>query len=604
MNRRLVPVRAWLALLPLVVLCLPAPVAAGVEGEVVRYRVAVPDPATRLFRVTAEFADPGEELRASLPAWTPGAYEIEDYARNVRNFSATDADGRPLDWDKSDPDTWRVSTAGARVARLTYDVLADSLDLDKSRILDDFAFFNGTNLFVYQEDRTDRPAELVLDLPPGWKAATALTPTGDPFRFTAASFDQLVDAPTFLGHFQLDSFTAGGRPAQLAVYPANAFNEGQRQRLRDSIDRLLTVQNGIVGAAPYERYLTLFYIGIGTVYGGLEHAESHLDILPPAVSQSFDAALPGVLSLVAHETFHLWNVKRIRPAAMWPYDYDTWQPSELLWFSEGVTDYYGDLSMARAGLFSREQFLGQVENNLASVDGEPERRALEDTSLDTWVDPVLGNRYVYYPQGSLTGLMLDLRIRHATGNRHSLDDVVRRLYAERYARGEGFTTADVLGFVAEAGDPDVRSFYERYVDGRDDLPVRETLALAGLAVERSETSTPFLGVSTAADAQGRIVVGAVSSGSVAAQAGVKAGDVLLAVGDVEVGSDDGWGDRFTSQYANREGAALPLRVGRDGQDQVLTASVRLQRQVQYRVTPDPDAGELERRILESLVARE
>ena len=413
--------------------------------------------------------------------------------------------------------------------------------------------------------------------------------------------DELVDAPTFLGNFQLDSFTAGGKPAALAVYPASAFTDEQRRRLREAIDRLLTVQNRVMGAAPYARYLTLLYIGVGSSYGGLEHAESHLDILPPSVAQSFEANLPSVLSLIAHETFHLWNVKRVRPAAMWPYDYAAWQPSELLWFSEGVTDYYGDLSMARAGLFTEDQFLGQIESNLTTVAAEPSRRALEDSSLETWVNPVLGNRYVYYPQGALTGLLLDLRIRHATGNRHSLDEVLKRLYDDRYARGEGFTTDDLLALVAGVGDRDVRTFYDRYVNGREALPVEATLALAGLAVERRESATPFLGVSTEADTTAGLRVVAVQPGGAAEAAGVRAGDVLLSVGEVEVGTDDQWADRFVAVYAAREGDVLPLRVRREGKEEILGASVRLQRQVEYHVTRDPAAGDLEREIFESLV---
>jgi predicted metalloprotease with PDZ domain len=211
---------------------------------------------------------------------------------------------------------------------------------------------------------------------------------------------------------------------------------------------------------------------------------------------------------------------------------------------------------------------------------------------------------VYYPQGSLTGLSLDLRIRHATGNAHSLDEVMERLYEDRYARGEGFTTADLLDLVGRAGDRDVRSFYDRYVDGREELPIETTLALAGLRVERKESDTPYLGVSTVPDSQAGIVVAAVGSGTAAEAAGVRVGDVLLSVGEVEVGADLQWGNRFIQIYAAREGDVLPLRVRRGGKEEILGASVRLQRQVQYDVTRDPAAGPLEREIFESLVRAE
>ncbi|MFN2433142.1 MAG: M61 family metallopeptidase [Gemmatimonadota bacterium] len=587
--------RAPLPLLLLVVLT-----GGATAQDAVRYTVALEDPAERVFRVTAEFPALGEELHASLPRWTPGSYDLENYARNVRGFAAEDGTGRTLEWDRLDPDTWRVRTAGADVARLSFEVYADSLDLDKSKIFDDFAFFNGTNLFPYEEERTGRPAELTLELPEGWQVATGLSESA-PMRFTAASYDDLVDAPTFLGRFQLDRFTAGGKPARLAVYPVDAFTEPQRARLRQALDRILTVQNAIVGAAPYDSYTTLIYVGEASFAGGLEHANSHFDVLPPQVAEGFDSALPIVQSLLAHETFHLWNVKRIRPAAMWPYEYDQWQPTELLWFSEGVTDYYADLTVVRAGLFSPEQFFGEIAGNLGEVAGQPASVAVEDASLATWIDPTWGDQYIYYPKGSLVGLLLDLRIRSASGNARSLDDVVRELYSDFYARGRGFTTADLLRLLEEAGDTDVDDFYARYVTGREPLPVEATLALAGLRVERRELRVPVLGLAGGTGPDGRVVVQSVVPGSPAADAGVGPGDLLLAVGEVEVGADPAWGERFRALYAERPGARIPMRIVREGREQLLEVAIEVQTQTAFGVSRDPSASAAARVILDDLL---
>lgn len=580
-----------------------APLRAQAETDTVRYAVEITDPATKLFHVTVEFPDPGDELLASLPAWTPGSYTIEDYARNVRNFSAADAGGQALTWDKLDPDTWRVSAKGAGVARLSFDYLADSLDLDKSKVFDDFAFFNGTNLFLFQQGRTGQPAAVELKTPPGWKVATGLPEAGAPNRFRAQDYDQLVDAPTFLGNFQLDSFTAGGKPAQLAVYPAGAFTAEQRERIRTAVDRILTEQNAITGAAPYESYTVLMYVGEwGTgLAGGLEHANSHFDILAPAFSQAFEETFPTLRSLLAHETFHLWNVKRIRPSALWPYTYDAWQPTELLWFSEGVTDYYADVTLVRSGLNTAEEFMDQIENNLAALDAEPEPIAVEDASLNTWVSPTYGNPYIYYPKGSLIGLLLDLRIRHASRNGRSLDSLVRELYQAFYSDERGFTTADLLKAIEDAGDGGVEAFYSRYVSGRDPLPLAETLALGGMRVERRELSEPFLGVSGAPNAAGEVVVGSVSPGTPAEQAGLQPGDELLTVGTVEIGGNSAWGERFRELYSGKPGTPLPIRIRRAGAEQVLEGQVALRTRVVFEVTRDGAAGELERAIFEELV---
>jgi predicted metalloprotease with PDZ domain len=603
-GRRSLAFRAGLSFLCVgAALWLLAPAAAAqAQSDTVRYTLAVPAPAAKLFRISAEFPSPGDELLASIPAWTPGSYEIENYARNVSNFSATDGSGKPLVWDKRDPDTWRVRAGGSGPVRIQFEYFADSLDLDKSMILEDFAFFNGTNVFPFEEDKTARPALLTLDLPAGWKVATGLPTAGGANRFRARDYDELVDAPTFIGNFQLDAFTAGGKPAQFAVYPGSALTEPQRSTLRNAIDRILTEQNEIVGAAPYDSYTVLLYLTetTGGVAGGLEHANSHFDILPLAVAEAFDQALPIVQSLISHETFHLWNVKRIRPAAMWPYDYDEWQPTELLWFSEGVNDYYSDVTLLRSGLYSQDQFFGQIENNMSQVEGEPSPIAVEDASFNTWINPVHGNRYIYYPKGSLLGLLLDVRIRHASQNKRSFDDVVRELYKRYYSAGRGFTTEDLLKLIGEAGDADVADFYDRYVTGREPLPYPETLALGGMRLERQESSVPFLGVSALPTEEGDIMIAAVSPGSPAAAAGVQPGDVLVAVGEVDVQGNPAWSQRFQKAYAGKANAVLPLRVRRNGREQDLSTRVGMQKTVDVDVSIDPAAGALEREILRSL----
>src|SRR6059036_3052674 len=211
-----------------------------------------------------------------------------------------------------------------------------------------------------------------------------------------------------------------------------------------------------------------------------------------------------MIPLMSHEYFHLFNVKRIRPAEMWPYDYHAEQFTPLLWWSEGVTDYYADLANLRSGLWTTEQFLGNATQNMQQVESAPEPWSEEDGSVATWINEVYVNSaQLYYPKGSLTGLLLDVSIRDATNNARSLDYVTRALFTRFYQRGKGFSTSDLLGLLRDVGMPDVDGFYQRYINGREPLPYEAVLAKAGIALSRQIVATPLLGVNAPQNDQGQ-----------------------------------------------------------------------------------------------------
>ncbi|MGH7645926.1 MAG: hypothetical protein ACREMR_10110, partial [Gemmatimonadales bacterium] len=342
------------ATLAALALFLRAPSLAAQATPPVRYTVSVPSPGTRLFHVAAEFAAAGTDtLLLSLPAWSPGSYEIQNYARYVRGFAAKNAAGQPLFWDRYDKDTWRVPTGGSERVSVDFDFLADTIDLSLSRIRDDFAVFLGTNLFLFEEGRLDRRAEVRFVLPDGWQVTTALR-SGGAGRYTAADYHELADAMTFLGRYSLDSVQVDAKWIRLAVWPADAYTAAVARNLRSSVERLAAVQNRLMGGPPYDSYTVFFAVIREPIDfgGGLEHSVSQFDIMPQEAFADAAGNLGDFMNpLLSHEFFHLWNVKRIRPAEMWPYDYDEEQYTPLLWWSEGVTDYYGDLTNLRAGLW-------------------------------------------------------------------------------------------------------------------------------------------------------------------------------------------------------------------------------------------------------------
>ncbi|HEV8511496.1 MAG TPA: hypothetical protein VGQ48_13675, partial [Gemmatimonadales bacterium] len=493
--------------------------ASPLSAQAVRYEVAVTSAAANQFHVSAEFPAAGKEtLFVSLPAWSPGNYEIQNYARYVHGFGAKNSAGQPLRWDRADKDTWRVVTGRSERVTVEFDYAADTLDLSIARTAQDFAQFLGTNLFLFEEGQITRPAEVRFRVPAGWQVTTALNgPVSGVYR--AADYHELADAMTFLGRFSVDSLQADGKWIRIAVWPASDYTPAVARNLRNGVAKMAPVQNRIMGEAPYDVYTVFFNVIHEPINfgGGLEHSFSQYDIMPAQAFADPSGTLGDFMyPLLSHEFFHLWNVKRIRPGEMWPYDYHAEQYTPLLWWSEGVTDYYADLTNLRSGLWSVDQFLQNTQSNIDQVESAPEPWSAEDGSEATWIHEVYVNSsQLYYPKGSLLGFLLDISIRDATDNAHNLDEVMRALYTRYYRQNKGFVTADLLKELRAAGMPDVDTFYRRYIDGRDSLPYEVVFAKAGIVFSRQVVTVPFVGVSTGATPSGQLLVQSVTPGSAA-----------------------------------------------------------------------------------------
>ena len=569
-------------------------IAVPLSAQTVRYEVSVPAPAARLFHVTTEFPSRGRDtLYLSLPAWSPGAYEIQNYARYVRHFGVKSPAGQPLFWDRFDKDTWRVTTAKSDRVTVEFDYLADTIDLSLARINGDFGQFLGTNLFLYEEGQLQRPAEVRFSLPAGWQVTTALKGSG-PGPYTAPDYHELVDAETFVGKYSLDSLQVDGKWIRIAVWPADAYTAAVARNMRADLEKLAKAENGTMGGPPYDNYTVFFNVIREPVNfgGGLEHSAAQFDIMPQgAFADAAGNFGDFMVPLMSHEYFHLWNVKRIRPAEMWPYDYHGEQFTPLLWWSEGVTDYYADLANVRSGLWTPEQFLNNVASDMQQVESTPEPWSEEDGSVATWINEVFVNSsQLYYPKGALTGMLLDISIRDATDNKSGLDDVTRALYARFYQKHKGFTTADLLPLLREFGMPDVDAFYQRYVNGREPLPYEAVFSKAGVAVTRKTASVPFLGVNAQPNEQGKLVVQGVVPGSAAEAAGLRAGDELVKVGEVETRPDDDWASKFRQRYRGQAGAPLTITAQRSGQTVTLNTQVRERSTTAFTVRPASGAS--------------
>jgi predicted metalloprotease with PDZ domain len=568
------------------------PISAPVAN--IRYELAFDSAsaAQRTVRVEVrvEVGGPGPVL-LSFPVWTPGSYEVANFARYVGGFTASAA-GKPLHWDKLDYDTWRIDPAGARAISVRFDYRADTLDNAAAWSRPDFAFFNGTNLLPYPEGRGfNFPATVTVKTQPGWLVATGMEPASAAGSYREGNYHDLVDKPFFVGRFDFDSLEVDGKWNRLATYPAGAMAGPARSLLWDQIAKTVPKMAAVFQETPWRTYTTLL-VFTQEVGGGsaLEHSNSHLGIYNPGFVGS-----PLLASITDHEIFHAWNVKRLRPAEMWPYNYGGPQATPWLWVSEGITDYYADLALVRGGVVDSAGFLGLTGEKITEITEAPPT-ALEDASLSTWIGPTDGTQYQYYPKGSLAGFMLDVLIRDGSDNRRSLDDVMRELYRSAYKKGRGFTAADWWPAVSRAaGGRSFTEFNTKYIDGRDPFPWSDLLPLAGLRQTSDTVREPRVGLATTQDSTGAIVVLDVKADGVAHEAGVKAGDHLLALGDVEI-MDPEFGTAFRARFGKNEGESLPIRVGRGTDTLTLHAVVRLITRVETRLEADPGASDKAARV--------
>ncbi len=544
--------------------------------------------------VSMSFTATGKEpVLLSLPIWTPGNYEVSWFARNVSRFGATSR-GKPLTWDKSTPNTWRIVTDNGGPVTVEFHYKADTLDNAQSWAREDFLLFNGTNLFLYPEGRAlDFPATVTVQTEDSWRVITGMTQTGAR-AWSAPSYHELVDHPFFVGKFDIDSAQVAGVWMRFSSYPSGSVKPAQRTRLLEQMARAIPTEVSVFADRPWSRY-DIMQIADSSSPGmsALEHENSNVGVIGAGyVDEEF------VPSVYAHEIFHSWNVKRLRPLDMWPYRYEMMQPTAWLWVSEGITDYYADLALVRGGVINATGFLGKTETKMDHVD-KTVPVALTDASLQAWIHMTDGTQDIYYDKGSLAGLALDIMIRDATDNAASLDGVMRSLYAADYKTGKGFTPAEWWGAVSRAAKgANVAEFNDKYVDGRERYPWDQWLARAGWRLHTDTLHQPRMGVSFQKDSAGLLVV-LIEPGSMSATAGIKPGDVVTSIDGIATTNPawEGWRQKF----ALRESAPIEIRLIRDGAAMTIHPLVKFALLIDRKLEPDPAATEKAKRIREGIL---
>jgi predicted metalloprotease with PDZ domain len=513
------------------------------------HRVSMPAPATHLVHVETEIASNdgclADEIVLFMAVWTPGSYLIREYARHVEGFAAE----APARATKIRKNAWLLRTGGCEHASVSYRVYAGELTVRTSHVDASHAFLVGAGLFLGIEGQENLPARLEIEVPQGWRATTSLAPTrgtsgGDKvLSFEAPDFDTLVDSPIELGPHRVERFEAQGKPHRLAVCPASALSETDARKLVSDARTVIETQAMLFGAGlPYDAYELLLHVSTHG-RGGLEHRSSAALIVPPSSFDTREAYL-DLLSLVAHEVFHAWNVKRIRPAGLTPYRYGEECYTRLLWWFEGGTSYYDWRTLALARLCSAQEYLDHLAAEIAYVEQTPGRllHALEDASYDAWIklyrpDENLANSSVsYYRKGEVVCALLDVELRARTSGRATLDRVLAHLWAE-FGVPQRPVPEDALQSVFErvAGVP-LGDLFDAWIRGTGEIDYAKTLAHVGLSTERvlrPEATGCSLGLRVRAEG-GRTIVTSVVRASAAWLAGFDSGDEIVAVGGARV----------------------------------------------------------------------
>ena len=533
----------------------------------------------------------------SLPAWSPGHYVLLWFARRVSHFAPT-VDGKPLDWRMVDYQTWRLVGAhtGQHVT-VRFSYLADTIDRAVAWTKPDFAFFNGTNLFLYPKGRGfDWPATVTVHTSPSWRIATGMDPAPASPTFGAKNYHDLTDSPTFVGHFDLDStLAAPGHYVRFASYPAGIVDPTHMSRILGWLNKLAPVEGAVFHDIPWHTYTVLEIADQHPNGGGLEHHDSQLDEVAPDWLE-----LPFLAGLYSHEMFHSWNVKRLRPADLVPYRYDDAQPTQWLWVSEGITDYYSYLANMRSGISDSAAFLDYIAGNIAGIAQQPPT-ALADASLQPWIDPTDGSAGIYYPKGALAGFMLDIMIRDASDTRHSLDDVMRTLYETTYQKGLGFTPQNWWSTVSQAaGGRSFEAINRRYIQGRDAYPWDSVLALAGLQLKSDSTRDVRFGIQSQPDSAGMRVTYVVPGGP-SERAGIKQGDVIVSIGDVALAKFPSFEAQQAALRAQlAQSAQAPYTVRRAGETVTGTFPIEFRTNITMHIVPVAGASDKAAKIRHGL----
>ncbi|MGH9326100.1 MAG: M61 family metallopeptidase [Terriglobia bacterium] len=554
-------------------------------AQPIQYVVDLTQPESHLVRVTMTIPEAHRRTRIQFPAWN-ALYQIRDFVRNVQDLRAQ-CDGRSITLAPVDLYTWTEGNESCASLRVRYNVYANQPGVFSSELGTDHAFLNLAEVLFYLPGGRDVRDQVRFILPAGWKLVTLMAGNPAMEEYSAPGYDAMVDSPVEAGLFQTYSYSQGGATYRVVV---RADSEAYSStRLLDAIKKITATETALMDNVPFSRYTFIFHFPPASGGGGMEHSNGSAISFP---SDEVDDNFEGLENIIAHEFFHLWNVKRIRPAGLEPVDYIHGNDTRDLWFSEGFTSAVAELTLLRAGLITREDFYEDFAYDVEQLQRRPARhfQSVELAGMDAWLEKYPdyarpGRSISYYNKGELLGDLLDLAMRHASGNHHGLEDLMKGLNVKFAQHHRCFTDADLERIIALLAPPPtwVNSFFQNYIYGTAELDYDKYLGYAGLRLVREEIERPDWGIEAVPTPRGLIQVVSVRPASHAAAAGLSSGDILLELnGQVLYASPE-------QVLGLRPGEKVKLRVRRGSQLLSIHFNLGSRTVVRYSVKEMPRA---------------
>ncbi|MGH9729872.1 MAG: M61 family metallopeptidase [Candidatus Acidiferrales bacterium] len=569
----------------------------------IQYTISLAHPDQHSFHVTMTVPNAGRELIVAMPAWN-ATYDIRDFAYRVTDVQASeassDAAGAPLHVVKLDKQTWRItapqnSQTDLGTVTIQYDNYWDDPGPFSSQLNAHHAFLNLAEVLFYIPSRRAEESEVsYIDLPANWRIAEELPAGKSANAFAAPSYDALVDAPAEIGAFREFQFDANGAHFRVVV----DGRDWDQQRLTGVLRKIVSYETGMMRDVPFHEYMFIFHFGSFAEAGGggMEHANCTAIAMPSA-----DTAA----NVAAHEFFHLWNVKRIRPQTLQPVDFTKEMWTRALWFAEGVTSTYAAYTMVRTGLWNHEQFYEDLARQFTALDSRPAHRwqSAEESSLDTWLDKYdyydrPGVSISYYNKGQILGVLLDLEIRDATGNRKSLDNVLRAMDQDYAHRGRFYDdSAGVEQEAEKVAGRSLKDFFAKYVAGAGDIPYDDLLHIAGLTATKQQQSIADFGFEVSRGRGGPLQIASVTPGSQAQQAGLQAGDFLVKL-------DGQPFPRFAQRWllSHAPGETVKLQIARNAGQREISLTLGEQTVETYSISEIPGANAKQKQIRDGILS--
>jgi len=571
--------------------------AASAARATIRYTVSIDHPERHIFHVSMEIPNVAGEVTVQMAAWN-ALYQIRDFSVHVREVEAF-ADAKPAALERVDKLTWRVTGKGTITVR--YETYWDEPGPFATQLTSEHAFINAAMILMYVPNRRTEEAEIAMpDIPLDWQAAAntpvqSLSSVGRArsYVFGAASYEALVDAPIEAGKFEQFDVPGITPPISVVVHG----DKWHKKEIQEELRRICSYQLRLMEGAPYEHYTFILHLGeaAGGAGGGMEHANS------TAISLRSEEQLPNT---AAHEFFHLWNVKRIRPATLDPVDYTKEQYTRALWFAEGVTSTYAAYTLVRSQLWSKDQFLFDLSQQISDLEARPANRwqSAEESSLDAWFEKYpLYNRpqesVSYYAKGQVLGVLLDILIRDRTNNERSLDDVLHSMNNEFARQNKPYRdTLDVRLMAERIAGGSFEDFFGKYVSHAEALPYSRVFPLAGLDLRTTQRKRAILGFFSERGAGGETIARDVDPESGAAQAGLRSGDVILSWNGSEPPRN---AERWVGSQKPR--SSVRLRIQRDDREMSVDFRIDEATETFYQVVDDPRADARAKRIREGIL---